>query len=150
MASDVTLHVNARILSSLLEISHCKNLTLHFSTAPSVIQIDPDIDGLKVHFSEGSEPSTFIVAPRPPTVHDASLGLSDISVNVLDGSLSGPWTCVFVDAEGRMSNDLLITAGGRSGDQYKIQLNSDAKVDEVRRWTMDRVEKYMGGIPVLS
>lgn len=140
--SDVTLHLNARILSSLLEISHCKNLTIHFSTVPAIIQIDPHIRGLVMHFS-GCEPATFVVAPRTHP-QGADAGLTDISAVISEEDKAGPGESRFVlaDAGGVINDELLRSAAGRRGEQYKI---AQSRVGEVRKWTMEPIDKEKSG-----
>ena len=137
---DVTLTLNGRILSSLLEISHCTNLTINFQgPVPAVTQLDPEINNLAFHIASECEPGAFVIAPRPPSAQ--GLGLAQISVKLADKEY------VFVDGQGHVDTGLMISSGGKISEQYKIEMIKDAGRD---MWRMEAIDKKDGGIPVLS
>jgi hypothetical protein len=137
---DVSLTLNGRILSSLLEISQCTNVTINFHAAgPAVTQLDPEIRNLKLDLVSGCEPGVFIIAPRPPSAE--GLGLAQISVKLFEKEY------VFVDGQGRVDTELMISSGGKIAEQYKIEMVKDGGKD---RWRMEAIEKKDGEIPILS
>jgi len=136
---DVTLTLNGRILSSLLEISHCTNVTINFRTAaPAITQLDPEINNLKFLFATGFDPGAFVIAPRSLSAQD--WGLAQISAE-----LAGR-VFVFVDEEGRVDTELMLSAEGSVSEQYKIEMIKDG---ERGRWRMEGI-KNDGKMPLLN
>jgi hypothetical protein len=136
------LTLNGRILSSTLEISHCTDLKITFhASAPAVIQVDPEINNLAVHFASGIDPGVFVIAPRPSSAQ--GLGLARISVKL------GENEYLFVDEHGVVDTELLISSGGKVSEQYKIEMIKDGGKE---RWRMEPIDTYKkdGEIPVLS
>jgi hypothetical protein len=137
---DVTLTLSGRVLSSMLEISQCTNLTINFhGPVPAVTQIDPEIDNLTFCFATGCEPGAFVVAPRSPSRQ--GLGLAQISVKLDEKEY------VFVDGEGTIDTELMISLGGKIGEQYKIEMVTNGAT---ARWKMETIDKKGGGMPVLN
>lgn len=107
-------------------------------SVPSVIQIDPDIQGLHITFPSLSEIQTqsltLIVAPRDPT-KTGSLGLSDITVKMSGDTES----ITLIDKEGNLNPSLLegMAAAGIQ-EQYSIG------VDEGGAWRMHSLNKREG------
>jgi hypothetical protein len=124
----------------MLEISQCTNLTINFrGQVPAVTQLDPEIHHLTIHFTDGCEPGVFVVAPRPRSPSPLGLGLAQIRVKLSQKEY------IFVDGEGKIDNELLISSGGKISDQYKIEL-----VKDEGRWKMEAIDKMTGGIPMLN
>ena len=137
---DVTLTLSGRVVSSMLEISQCTNLTINFrGPVPAVTQIDPEIDNLTFCFATGCEPGAFVVAPRPSSAQ--GLGLARISVKLDEKEY------VFVDEEGTIDTELAISSGGKISEQYKIEMVTNAGK---ARWRMESIDKKGGGMPVLN
>lgn len=144
-----------------MEISHCSNLTITFlGPVPAITQIDPEIDGLKFKFGKDSEPKSFVVAPRPPSVTaQEGLGLKNITIyltSVLfhEDEPSGreqimEQQYIFVNNDGGIAPPLLkdVTKGDKVtiAAQYKI-----SKLEEGGwPWKMEVMESA-DGIPVVG
>lgn len=142
----------------MLEIAQCTGLTITFTSpaaVPAIIQLDPALDNVLFNFTNGSKPGTFIVAPRVPQADGRGIGLSQIRVVMAADQDGDPSSevgeeYVFVDAEGRIDTELLRSAAGRTGEQYKIAIVEERDVGQRRRWSMQAVDKMAGGIPIIS
>lgn len=144
---DITLNINGRILSSFLEISHCSNLIVKFNgPVPATTQLDPNITNLKFIFMNGSEPASFVVAPRPMSSPEG-IGLAQISVVLGEHGDKAEKVWSMVDSDGRIDMELMVSSEGKISEQYIIEMVKGGKME---RWKMGAVEKISGGIPVLN
>ncbi|KAF7973682.1 hypothetical protein HWV62_14674 [Athelia sp. TMB] len=133
---DVTIGLDARILSSTLEIAQCTRLKVTFkspSSVPAIVQLDPTLDDVEFEFLSGARPGAFVVSPR--LSQDApGIGLTGIRV-VLNGS-----AFELVDSDGCIHRELLISLEGRTGDQYTIKMREEPGT-EAGVWSMKPVDK---------
>lgn len=132
-------------MSSTLEIAQCTRLKVTFKNLPSVpeiVQLDPPLDDVEFEFLSDARPGTFIVSPR--ISQDAlGIGLTGIRA-VMNGRMFD-----LVDVHGGIFQELLISSGGRTGDQYTIKMSEEPEEgDSV--WSMKPVDKIAGGIPVVG
>jgi len=146
--TNVTVTISTRIISSLIEISHCSNIRLCFvddqegtEKYPSIIQIDPQIDGLQIHFTPVDStrwPATALVVAPQLEPSAKGLGLKNIVAAVKGTSTR------LIDDNGVIHDDLLRSIGGKpQAEQFKIELVDDEN-SSTKKWSMSTLEKEKG------
>ncbi|KAH8835517.1 hypothetical protein DL96DRAFT_62502 [Flagelloscypha sp. PMI_526] len=136
---DVKLQVNARILSSTIEIANCNDVVIEFvgsSSVPATFQIDPEIVNLTIALPPLSEIDTtslaLIVAPKDQK-EGHGLGLAGLAIT------SEGLRTTLVNDEGIL-NPVLVAGIAQSGprEQYSIKYSGEGG------WNLRGIDKKEG------